>query len=63
MLLGFWHIDADMRESQGDLAMAFGFMAAQMLFGLALGVIAIRTRSLLVPSVVLVLFDALPDNQ
>ncbi len=59
-LFGFWHVGADMRASQGDLAVAFGFMAPQMLFGLAMGFVAARTRSLLVPSIVHVLFDALP---
>jgi membrane protease YdiL (CAAX protease family) len=60
LIFGFWHFGADMRGAQGNVFEAFAFMSTQMLFGFAMGFIAWRTRSLLVPSVVHVIYDALP---
>jgi membrane protease YdiL (CAAX protease family) len=60
LIFGFWHFGADMRGAQGNVFEAFAFMSGQILFGFAMGFIAWRTRSLLVPSVVHVIYDALP---
>jgi len=61
VIFGAWHYGADMHGSRGDLWGAAGAMVFQMSFGYAMGFVAMRTGSILVPSVFHTLFDTVGD--
>jgi membrane protease YdiL (CAAX protease family) len=59
IVFGMWHYGADMREAHGDLIYAIALMiTSQASFGYAIGFLALRSRSLLFPSIAHALADA-----
>jgi len=59
IVFGAWHYGADMKEAHGDLVYAMTIMiTVQASFGYAIGFLALRSRSLLFPSIAHALADA-----